>query len=245
MCRLRLFIDPSQDGPTNMAVDGCLLAEAGDGGPATLRLYRWAPATLSLGRFQHLDDPARRDPALAELPVVRRCTGGGAIVHADELTYCLALPIDHHLAGRRPADLYTWMHARIAEAVARLGGRAGQDGVGQGSGSVPFLCFRRHGRFDLMAGADKLAGSAQRRTKRAALQHGSIILRRTHPRQPSAAVSDLVGREVVFETLAGALATAIGQSGVTLTEAEPTRVDPRKLRAQLRLHTDPTWLRRR
>ncbi|NQU76230.1 MAG: hypothetical protein HQ546_07960 [Planctomycetes bacterium] len=121
---MRLFIDPPQDGPTNMAVDGCLLAQAALGGPGLLRLYRWTTATLSLGYFQHYDDPARQSGPLAELPVVRRCTGGGAILHADELTYCMALPTDHPLAGRTPADLYVWMHERIAEAVSVLGGRA-------------------------------------------------------------------------------------------------------------------------
>ena len=243
---LGLFVDPPRDGVTNMAIDGCLLAEAQRGGAGALRLYRWAPATLSLGYFQRHDDPARLAEGLAGLPVVRRCTGGGAIVHADELTYSLVLPAGHPLAGQQPEDLYTWMHARIAEAVAYLGGQAAPKG---GTGAVgrggPFLCFRRHARFDLMAGGQKLAGSAQRRTKTAVLQHGSVILRRAYLAQPSAALDEMLGRPVAFEELADAIVKAVRMSGVELGPAGPADVDPKALEIQRRLHASDEWLQRR
>jgi len=243
---LRLFIDPPFDGPANMAVDDCLLDEVAAGDPPALRLYRWDPPTLSLGRFQRYDDPARSAPGLAALPVVRRVTGGGAILHADELTYSLALPVDHPLAGRRPADLYAWMHDRIAAAVASLGGHAAAKGGGRLTArGGPFLCFQRHAPFDLMAGPAKLAGSAQRRTRRGLLQHGSVVLIRSHPIQPSGSLADLIGRQVGFEAFAEALVAAVSEAGVRLTPPEPSAVDPARLAAHRRRHVDADWLRRR
>ena len=245
--RFRLFIDLPTNGPANMAVDDCLLAEASAGGPPTLRLYRWALPTLSLGYFQSHDDPARSADGLAALPVVRRITGGGAIVHADELTYSLALLIDHPFAGRRPADLYIWMHDRIAEAVARLGGRTaakGGDGLVSGRGG-PFLCFECHAPFDLMTGSAKLVGSAQRRTRHAVLQHGSVILRRTHPVQPSGSLSDLIDRDIDFDTFAEVLIDAVCGAGVQLERLGPSWVDEAQWQTYRRRHTDPRWLHRR
>jgi lipoyl(octanoyl) transferase len=243
---LSLFVDPPQDGVTNMAIDGCLLAQAQRGSFAAMRLYRWAPATLSLGYYQRYDDPARLAPNLVNLPVVRRCTGGGAIVHSDELTYSLALPSDHPFAGRAAEDLYNWMHARIAEAVAALGGTAApKGGAGETARGGPFLCFRRHARFDLMANEAKLAGSAQRRTKAAVLQHGSVVLRRTHLAQPSAALDEVLGRRISFEELADAIITAVRNSGVKLGLAAATTVDPEQFQAQQRLHAGHEWLHRR
>ncbi len=243
---LRVFIDPPCDGVTNMAIDECLLAAAADGGAATLRLYRWAPPTLSLGCFQKLADPARARPPLAVLPVVRRITGGGAIVHADELTYALALPAGHRLAGERPADLYTWMHRRLAEALAALGALTrfqGGEKVLTGRAG-PFLCFRSHAPYDLMAGGEKLAGSAQRRTRRGVLQHGSVVLNRTHPVQPSASVGEQVGETAGFDTLADALLTAIAAAGVRLQPPVPSQVDADALRAFRAKHADQAWVGR-
>src|ERR1051326_1065531 len=88
LCRLLPFA--VADGPQNMAADEVLLHSAA-AGQVSLRFYGWTEATLSLGYFQHA---ARRldDPLLPELPFVRRPTGGDALVHHQELTYCLAVP---------------------------------------------------------------------------------------------------------------------------------------------------------
>jgi len=235
-----LFVDPPHDGVTNMAIDGCLLEEVQAGGGGALRFYRWEPATLSLGYFQRFDDPA----------VVRRCTGGGAILHADELTYSLSLPMDHPLTGERPEDLYAWMHARIAEAVAALGGRTAPKGGGDESDlrHGPFLCFERHAGFDLMAGDGgtmKLVGSAQRRTKRGLLQHGSVVLARTHPIQPSGSVSEVVGRPVGFDEMADAIARAVAAAGVTLGAPRTSQTDADMLDRQRTIHAGDEWRRRR
>lgn len=244
----RLLIDPPLDGPTNMAVDACLLAEAEQEALAALRLYRWARPTVSLGYFQRYDDLARRDGSLAALPVVRRVTGGGAILHADELTYSLALPAGHALAGDRPEQLYAWMHARIAEAAALLGGRTEPKGDGAASArGGPFLCFECAARFDLVAGPgrEKLAGSAQRRTRAGVLQHGSVVLARTHPVQPSAALDELLGRAVSFDEFAAALASAVRTAGLLLGDPRPSEPAADRLAAEIARFAGEEWTKRR
>src|SRR4051812_21709386 len=88
------------DGPTNMGLDLALLnaVEAEPVG-AVLRTYEWSEPTLSLGYFQKVE-AARADPRWRDLPVVRRLSGGGALLHDREITYALVMPRSHPLAGR-------------------------------------------------------------------------------------------------------------------------------------------------
>ena len=96
----------------NMALDEALL---GRGGPSpTLRFYTWHPDTLSLGYFQRWRDVAGIEHAGS---VVRRMTGGGAIHHANELTFSIAAPLDHPLYRGAVAASYERVHALIAEAL--------------------------------------------------------------------------------------------------------------------------------
>src|SRR5436190_15116613 len=88
---LRLIIDPPLIGPMNMAIDEALLESAATDGVATLRLYQWSEPTLSLGYFQAAEERERHQ-ASTNCPLVRRASGGGAILHDRELTYSLALP---------------------------------------------------------------------------------------------------------------------------------------------------------
>src|SRR5687767_6703039 len=89
----RLIIDPPAEGSWNMAVDEALLESAADSGEITLRFYEWSRATLSLGYFQSHAERSGHTASLA-CPMVRRSTGGGAIVHDQELTYSLVVPMD-------------------------------------------------------------------------------------------------------------------------------------------------------
>ena len=91
---LRVIVDPVQSGTVNMATDEAIL-EAVNGGSqgATLRFYQWAEPTISLGYFQKHDEYQGQDAVIRNLPLVRRQTGGGAILHDDELTYSLIVPL--------------------------------------------------------------------------------------------------------------------------------------------------------
>lgn len=175
---VRLVVDPPAAGEWNMAVDEALL-ESAAAGQATLRLYAWNPATLSLGYFQRLADRATH-PASAGCPVVRRESGGGAIVHDRELTYSLALPVEHPWA-REAAGLYRLLHQSLAEVLTRQGipARLRSEAEVVRPTQEPFLCFLRQTAGDLLVGPHKVGGSAQRRRAGAILQHGSLLLGRS------------------------------------------------------------------
>jgi len=172
-----------------MARDEALLqlVGAGDSLP-TLRLYQWSEPTISLGYFQPYADCAKLDPPLRELPVVRRATGGGAILHDLELTYSLTLPLAHPLVGNNPRGLYELAHAAVIATLAELGVAVARSGFCDDSGAArgPFFCFARRHEADLLLGDQKITGSAQRRTKHAILQHGSIVLATRFAQHPTA-----------------------------------------------------------
>lgn len=189
---MRLLVDPPLDGPTNMARDELLLDRVGTGSsPPTLRLYQWDPPTISLGYFQHYTDYERLPLPAGALSVVRRQTGGGAILHDLELTYSLTLPIEHPLISNGANRLYELAHDAILACLATVDIDAARCGASDDSGAArgPFFCFERRHCYDLLIGKDKIAGSAQRRTRQAVLQHGSIVLANRFPQQPSAFVA--------------------------------------------------------
>lgn len=207
---IRVIRDDPSDGPTNMARDELLLQRIGRGeSPPTLRLYGWSTPTVSLGYFQRYRHFEELPPPAGALPVVRRLTGGGAILHDLELTYSLTLPVSHALTSPPIARLYTAVHDAVVEAVAgwkidaRPSGRPNRGGGSKG----PFFCFARRYEVDVLIGPDKLAGSAQRRTSRSVLQHGSIILQRRFDQQPSAAIRDhaSVSRTQLMDRFLGVL----------------------------------------
>lgn len=186
---MRLIVDRPLDSPTNMARDEALLERVGMGSsPPTLRLYQWDPPTISLGYFQRYADYESLDPPARHLSVVRRQTGGGAILHDLELTYSITLSLDHPLLDGGPNKLYERAHDVISRCLSKLGISAGRCGVSDESGAAkgPFFCFARRHCYDLLISGHKIAGSAQRRTRHALLQHGSIVLANRFPQQPSA-----------------------------------------------------------
>jgi lipoate-protein ligase A len=206
---VRLMPDETGDGPYHMAADEVLLQCAADG-IASLRFYTWQTPTLSLGYFQEEADRLA-DPLLAELPFVRRATGGAALVHHHELTYCLALP-------RRGGQDWLRMHEVIAAALLEFGMQIGLIGpmgpmgpigpISPSSSEDAFLCFHHFTPGDLMIGSAKIAGSAQRKQRGAVMQHGGILLARS-PFTPSLpGILELTGIEVKLAELRAAI---IGQ----------------------------------
>ncbi|QDU97294.1 lipoate--protein ligase family protein [Lignipirellula cremea] len=170
---VRLLIDPPQAGPVNMGIDAALLVSAAQG-EATFRLYGWSEPTLSLGYFQHLAD---RDEHTASrnCRVLRRSTGGGAIVHDRELTYSFAAPASDNRAGASE-ELYRLFHGTLIQALLQWGAFPVICGADRATSDKPFLCFQRRSEFDVLISGHKIVGSAQRRTRGGLLQHGSILL---------------------------------------------------------------------
>lgn len=163
---------------------------AGDS-PPTLRLYQWDPPTISLGYFQKYEEFEALDPPACDLAVVRRLTGGGAILHDLELTYSLALPVDHDLLSSGATQLYAVAHDAVIAALRPFKVDAARCGASDdsGAGRGPFFCFERRHCLDVLMDREKLAGSAQRRTRQAVLQHGSIVLANRFAQQRTAALS--------------------------------------------------------
>ena len=186
---LKLIIDPPQCGLINMAVDQDILnaVDAGESGPV-LRFYCWEEPTISLGYFQKDEELDDLDEQLQKLPVVRRITGGGAILHDKELTYSLILPLERALVGGNVNDLYSLVHDIIIRLLNDAGIPASYRGFTDPGNTQrgPFFCFARNHSLDIVTPDGKLLGSAQRRLKNAVLQHGSLILDKRYPQQPGA-----------------------------------------------------------
>lgn len=219
---VRVIHDGPLDGPGNMARDEALLARVGLGeSPPTLRTYRWMPPTISLGYFQRFGEYADLPPPAGQLAVVRRLTGGGAILHDQELTYSLVLPAKHPLAAGAER-LYALVHDALIECLKHHGVTAYRGAADDGSTAArgPFFCFARRHPLDVLIGEEKLAGSAQRRTRAAVLQHGSIVLKRRFPQQPSAELSGL-DPDQLAEGFTAALTRSAGLSIIPQLWSEP------------------------
>jgi lipoate-protein ligase A len=133
-----LLLDPPAAGAWNMAVDETLLELAAAEGQCALRFYQWAEPTLSLGYFQAYAD-REQHAASRHCAVVRRTSGGGAIMHDFDVTYSLAVPERHPLAADR-LRTYRVVHEALVAVLADLGikaslftGGASMSDVGCGS----------------------------------------------------------------------------------------------------------------
>jgi lipoate-protein ligase A len=227
---VRLIIDPPLEGPDNMARDQALLESCAEArSEPVLRFYSWSPATISLGRFQKYAEYEQLPPPAGALPVVRRTTGGGAILHDLEVTYSLAIPTDHPLIAGHANRLYERAHDAIIAAIGPQARRLGSDDPCCDASSLhgPFFCFaRRHGLDVVIRNAEdptgfsKIAGSAQRRSPRAILQHGSIMLDSRYEQQPVATWTALDG-PVSFQAAVDRLIPAFEREfGITLRAAK-------------------------
>jgi lipoate-protein ligase A len=195
------FIHDKQRGPMNMAVDEALLLSAPRFGP-TLRFYQWEEPTLSLGYFQSAAERSQHE-ASSGCPIVRRSTGGGAILHHHELTYSFVTPVNQQdKSASQP--LYYAFHETLVEALAELGIEASLflDEPLQQIGQEPFLCFQRRAAGDVLQTSAKICGSAQRRQKNALLQHGSVLLRRSDFAPELPGIENLTSVPLAAEKLA-------------------------------------------
>ncbi|MBW2315281.1 MAG: lipoate--protein ligase family protein [Deltaproteobacteria bacterium] len=233
----RLVEDGAASGPHNMGVDEALLASAQASGRATLRLYRWDGPWLSLGYGQKLSPERAEACRRAGVGVVRRRTGGLAVLHGADLTYTVAAPEAALPPGLQGS--YCLVADALCEAFAQLGVEVERtpacrpaSGAGRRAG---FDCFAVPAPDELLAGGRKLAGSAQRRSRGAVLQHGSIRLTPDRPEAAAAAGLD-PGRATSVLELGGnpdparvgaavvaGFAAVLGPLGVSLVKARCER----------------------
>jgi lipoate-protein ligase A len=167
-------LDASLTAVGQMAADLAMLDAVVDGGPPVLRLYQWQPPALSLGRFQPDDDVDAAACADRGVEVVRRPTGGRALLHGADVTYSVAFAQPAGDAGRVDA-LYEWLAGGLIAGLAGLGVTAA---VARNDGPAGPVCFAGQQGADLRVGDRKLCGSAQMRRDGAVLQHGSVLRHR-------------------------------------------------------------------
>jgi lipoate-protein ligase A len=204
-----------------MARDAGLMDRARSTGEAVLSVYSWERPTLSLGRNQaaagRYNLAAIRDRGI---DVVRRPTGGRALLHWHEVTYSVTAPIAE---GESLNDSYERINRILLDGLSRLGVRASESRGGPPAlspGDLP--CFATPAEGELVVSGSKLVGSAQFRENGALLQHGSILIEDdqliiaallesvTELEPPKAAtLTDALGREPSIEEVANALFASV------------------------------------
>ena len=253
----RLLLSPPLDGPGNMALDHALMVRARRTGESVLRVYEWSAPVLSLGRNQRAlgayDDAELMRRAIA---VVRRPTGGRALLHHREITYSVTAPVT---AGESLGAAYHRVNRLLLHALASLGVAAALARPrtrAMTPSAIP--CFAEPAFGEIVVADRKLAGSAQWREDGALLQHGSIIVDDDQailplvmrvppdPSPPPATLRDALGRAPAAREVAEALFTSVRQledaAASALASCEVDALDAHSFADHYR---DPAWTWRR
>ena len=260
-----------RDGASNMAID-CAILEAVASGlqPPTLRLYGWRPFCLSLGYGQRASDVDTAALDQRGWDLVRRPTGGKAILHGDELTYSLCLPQHHPLACGDIIESYRRISAGFLYALGEFGldAESERQNASRRPAAVGPVCFEIPSHYEISVAGRKLIGSAQMRRKGGLLQHGSIPLRgdlarvcdvlsfaseearagqKASLRQRAATLADVTGETRTWLDLANAIergfscAFDLELASAPLSAAETARAGALKLDR----FSNPAWTRKR
>lgn len=265
----RIVVTPPAGGAWNMAVDEAIADHAGRGEvPPTLRFYQWHPPCVSLGRHQPVSDLDLRRCRALGYDVVRRPTGGRAILHVDELTYAVAGPQSNPVLAGAVLDSYLRLSQGLLKGLVHLGLVVAKAPASQRPGAdASALCFEVPSAYEIVAGGRKLVGSAQSRRQGWVLQHGTLPLtgdvtrlvevlaladeaRRAALRAGLAVrattVAEVSGRGVSFEEAARALQLGFEEAlGIHLV---PGNLTPAELATAQRLqgekYADGEWLGR-
>jgi len=267
--RWRLLITPPAHGAWNMAVDEAILESVGFGGSLpTLRLYAWEPACLSLGYGQLLADVDIPRLEGRGWELVRRLTGGRAILHADEITYSVITPRDEPRMAGTVLESYSRLAAALVEALHLLNLPVGvQEFAGTGARTPTPVCFEVPSTSEITIGGKKLVGSAQARRKEGILQHGSLPLTgdltrilqvlvfpdeetraraATHLLERATTLGTALGRVVPWYEAAHALKAAF--QSVLALDLQPGELNPhengRTGQLVVNKYTSPAWIQK-
>jgi lipoate-protein ligase A len=207
------FLDSGwASGPRHMAIDHALLTlHREERSPPTLRLYSFRPACLSLGRFQ--DARPYAEGYRSGLQIVRRPTGGGAVLHRGDICYSIIAPIDEPLVVGSIRQSYQKIAAALAQGLALLGLPPLRQAPTRHSLPPAGWCFDAVAPHELTLDGAKLVGSAQVRRDGALLQQGSIRLAPAEG-QPAGvtSVEEALGRRVRRREIAKALVQGFAQA---------------------------------
>jgi lipoate-protein ligase A len=175
----RLLVHPPAKGSWNMAVDEAILDAVNSAEVLpTLRLYAWQPACLSLGHAQPFSEVDTRQTTENGWDIVRRPTGGRAILHVDELTYSVIAPQSEPRVKGGVLESYLRLSEALLEALRLLGlnPQANEIASHQNSKAPNPVCFEVPSNYEITVNGKKLIGSAQARRKDGLLQHGALPL---------------------------------------------------------------------
>jgi len=175
----RLILHPPYPGAWNMSIDEALLESvSAHKQPPTLRLYDWFPYALSLGYAQTVSDINPKALKLKGWELVRRPTGGRAILHADELTYSITAPINNPILHGTVIESYHRISTALIGSLRLIGINAGSKLKNKNESHLSNdpACFRYPSDYEITYDDKKIIGSAQARKKGGILQHGSIPL---------------------------------------------------------------------
>ena len=242
----RLLLVPPRSGAENMARDSGLMDRARETGEGVVSIYEWSAPTLSLGRNQTAN--GMYDIGEAEnlgVDVVRRPTGGRALLHHREITYSVTGPAR---AGESLSSTYREINRLLVAALAGIGVQASESQSGEAAerpGTLP--CFATPAEGELVAGGAKLVGSAQLREDGAFLQHGSVLIeddqglierllvvRQTEPLPAAATLSQLLGRTPTARELADAMRGALSHAW----NADAAEIEESEAEEYAALHID-------
>jgi lipoate-protein ligase A len=240
-----------------MALDHALMDRARRTGESVLRVYEWASPVLSLGRNQRARDVYDESRlALRGVSVVRRPTGGRALLHHREITYSVTAPAS---ATEPLGATYSRVNALLLDALAAIGVSAVlamPSARSRQPTSTP--CFAEPARGEIVVDGRKLAGSAQWRDDGALLQHGSIIVdddqvtipslmrEPVDPSPPPATLREILGRAPRAVEIADALFRSVRRmEDSSATLLSPAEIDSLDSSSQLTFYRNPAWTWRR
>jgi len=170
----RLIIDGRLPGRENMAIDAELLQRAADPGfVPVLRFYDWGRPTITIGYGQKRADIDFDRCKADGLDFAVRPTGGRAVLHWNEITYSVVLPVGHPICRLNILESYRVISSALVTGFELLGIKAELARGAPGGYRNP-SCFSSASKYEIVVGGKKLVGSAQRRKKGAILQQGSI-----------------------------------------------------------------------
>lgn len=185
MMAWRYIENGPQSGSFNMAFDMAMLKYALHHSQPVLRFYQWQPYCISLGYHQSVQSIDLKKCADHQVDVVRRPTGGRAVLHAEEVTYCVVIPNNCPFYSSSIQESYKLISRALARGVSKLGIAAdlkkqSLDMRAHYQKKESLSCFSAVSRSEIMIDTRKLIGSAQRQLPEGLLQHGSILLGNKH-----------------------------------------------------------------
>ena len=265
----RLLITPPARGAWNMALDEAILEHIGRGESLpTLRLYAWTPACLSLGHAQPFADVDMARLTSHGWEVVRRLTGGRAILHTDELTYSVIAPANEPRVEGSVLESYNRLAQALLLAVKSLDVPVEmKEGKANNDATPNPVCFEVPSTYEITVNGKKLIGSAQARKREGVLQHGSLPLTGNLSRicqalafenesarenaakrllERATTVESALGREINWETAAQAFVRAFeAQLGLRLEKGELSESESRRTDELVKEKYDhPSWTAR-